>query len=183
MSKEIMYWKETYLFVYVKGLGIIPMPSGLWCKTQSKVNPSEQKQQLLIFSMTHLFPFCLCPQTEALRFSMWKNSFWGVSGHSKIPTSSGARMLLCWRCNNGNSMLEWKLLENYWSGKGCGGAGGVCDLKLGGSWLPSLKAQGCSLPAPHHSGHGRWKLKVGWRFFSALGCGLGMPEGGRGRAG
>lgn len=61
MSKEIMYWKETYLFVYVKGLGIIPMPSGLWCKTQSKVSPSEQKQHLLIFFHDTFIPILSLP--------------------------------------------------------------------------------------------------------------------------
>lgn len=87
-------------------------------------------------------------------------------------------------------MKQWKFypgmktLEAGWSGKECRGAGkGLwhketeCAISNSrGSWLPSLKARGCSLPDLHHSGHGRWELKLGWLFFHALGHGLGRPE-------
>lgn len=83
------------------------MPLGLRCKTQSKVNPSEQKQQLLIFFHDTFIPILSLPSDRGAKvFYVEKLLLGGVSGHSKIPTSSGARMLLCWRCNNGNSMLE-----------------------------------------------------------------------------
>ncbi|XP_077732588.1 uncharacterized protein LOC144300439 [Canis aureus] len=60
-------------------------------------------------------------------------------------------------------ILCWN--ENYWKTTGAGrGVEGLVECAIsncGGSWLPSLKAQGCSLPAPHHSGHGAQRVLTG----------------------
>lgn len=56
----------------------------------------------------------------------------------------------------------------------------MCYLKnFRGSCSPLLKAQGCSLPAPHHSGHGNENSKkIRITLVNALRPGLGMPAGG-----
>ena len=114
--------------------------------------------------MTHLFLLCLCPQGKMLRFSTWKNSILRL-----VDTLKYLRNYQLWSKGFAVSEVEqrnfypgMKTHEAGWSGKGCGGAGkglwhkeATCAIwNCRGSWLPSLKAQGCSLPAPHHSGHG-----------------------------
>lgn len=114
--------------------------------------------------MTHLFLFCLCPQGKMLKFSTWKNSIWRLVDPLKYLST-----YQLWSKDFAVSEVEqqnfYPGMETHkagWSGKGCGGVGkglwhkeATCAIwNCRGSWLPLLKAQGCSLPAPHHSGHG-----------------------------
>lgn len=99
-----------------------------------------------------------------LRFSTWKNSILRL-----VDTLKYLSTYQLWSKNFAVSEVEqqsfypgMKTHKAGWSGKGCGGVGkglwheeATCAIwNCRGSWLPSLKAQGCSLPAPHHSGHG-----------------------------
>lgn len=156
-----MYLQATYFIVYVRRVVINPTPSGLWCETELKVSPPKRKKQLLIFSMTHLFPFRFCPRTKTLRFSMWKNSIVGLGDILKyLPV---LKQGCCCVRDETMEISPWmKTHEAGWGGKEWGRAGkGLWHeeakwalFSCRGLWLPSLKAQACSLPAPHHSGHG-----------------------------
>ena len=99
-----------------------------------------------------------------LRFSTWKNSILRL-----VDTLKYLSTYQLWSKDFAVSEVEqqsfypgMKTHKAGWSGKGCGGVGkglwheeATCAIwNCRGSWLPSLKAQGCSLPAPHHSGHG-----------------------------
>lgn len=76
--------------------------------------------------------------------------------------------------------------EAGWSGRGCGRVGdglwhkeAMCAiLNCRGSWLPSPKAQGCSLPALITVVTAvKTVSRLGLQSFRALGPGLGTPGG------
>lgn len=187
-ANEIMRLEETYFIIYVKGLAIIPIAPGLWCKIQSKVTRSIRAKKV-IFSMTHSFPFCLCPQTKALRFSVWKNSILGVSGHLKYLavlkqgccyTGDETMAVLPWT-GHSRGRMEW---EGVWRGwrRALARGGGVCCVKLQGSRLPSPKAQGCSCrPSSQWSRQAR--TAVGMTVLLRFGAWPGRARRGGGSAG
>lgn len=104
-----------------------------------------------------------------LRFSVWKNSILRSVDTLKYPNAYQF-------FSKDFAILEVKPQKYYPGikshkagrrGKECRGVGkglqhkgAMCSvLNFGGSPLPSLKAQGCSFPAPHHSGHGSENTK------------------------
>lgn len=144
--------------------------------------------------MTHIFPVCLHPQTKTIMFSMWeKKLHFVVSGHFKIPTYLPVlKQGFCHVRGGTSEILSWHERQDG-VGRGAEGlAKGfgtrrqcvLCQTAGAPSCLlPFPKVQGCSLPGPHHSGHGSKKREeVRITVIQCFGPGLGMP-GGRVRVG
>lgn len=152
-------------FIAQGRLATIPTPSGGWCKTP--LNPWTWRKPQLTLPTTHVFPFCLCPLTERLRFSGWRNSL-----QRSVDTPKHLRPYQFWskdfaieEVKGQMSSLEHKVTrqagQEEWRGWPRAWARGdsVCGLHC--------RAQGGPLPAPRHSGHGSDNRKVSLQLSNA----------------
>lgn len=152
-------------FIAQGRLATIPTPSGGWCKTP--LNPWTWRKPQLTLPTTHVFPFCLCPLTERLRFSGWRNSlqrsvdtpkhlrpyqFW--SKDFAIEAAKGQMSSLEHKVTRQAGQEEWRGWPRAWAR-----GDSVCGLHC--------RAQGGPLPAPRHSGHGSDNRKVSLQLSNA----------------